>query len=387
MDPMQAERIQTDAAFHQLREEWNALLRESSSDSVFLTWEWLYTWWRHLAGGRRLAIVTLRDGGELIAIAPLCLRPPRPVRLLPFRSLEFLGTGFVGSDYLDFIIRRGREEVALEAIERFLRAERYMLELSQVRRGGSHASRVAARLAGNGWTLSATATNVCPYVSLAGHTITSYLATLSSQHRYNYQRRKKNLAKTFAVRFEAAAVESEREQALDVLLHLHDLRWQQRGEASDAFHLPALVSFHREFTRLALERGWLRLFVLWLDDQPAAALYGFRYGSIFSFYQSGFDPAFSRYSVGLVMMGMAIEKAIEEGAAEYDMLHGSEEYKFHWAREVRELERLQLFPPRFRGLAARKSIEFSRVAGRMARQVLPKTFVNRLSLRLGLGTS
>ncbi len=384
---MKAERIQTDAGFQQLREEWNALLCDSSASCVFLSWEWMYAWWRHLGGARRLSLVALRDGNELIAIAPLCLRPPRITRLLPFRSLEFLGTGFVGSDYLDLIVRHGREEEALDALERFLRGERQMLEMSQVQRGNSFASRLAARLAGGGWTLASRVSGVCPYVSLAGHTRDSYLASLGSQHRYNYQRRLKNLSRNFAVRFAAATVEPEREKALNLLLHLHELRWRQRGEASDAFHLPALVRFHQEFTRMALERGWLRLFVLWLNDQPAAAIYGLRFGPTFSFYQSGFDPAFSRFSVGLVTMGMAIEHAIDEGAAEYDMLHGAEEYKFHWARDVRELERLQLFPPRFRGLATRKSVELSRLASRIARQMLPRTVVNRLSLRQGLGLS
>src|SRR5207245_43184 len=83
----------------------------------------------------------------------------------------------------------------------------------------------------------------------------------------------------------------------------------------------------------APDRGWLRLSELRLDGRPAASLYGFRYRDTFSFYQSGFDPAYARDSVGLVTMGLAIRSAIEEGAAEYDLLHGDEAYKFQWARE------------------------------------------------------
>jgi hypothetical protein len=49
-------------------------------------------------------------------------------------------------------------------------------------------------------------------------------------------------------------------------------------------------------------------------------------------------------------MGLAIQKAIEEGVGEYDFLHGNEAYKSHWAKESRDLVRLNLYPPGVRGL-------------------------------------
>src|SRR4029079_12983464 len=106
---------------------------------------------------------------------------------------------------------------------------------------------------------------------------------------------------------------------------------------SEAFQDAQTVAFHREFVHLAAAEGWLRILVMRIGDVPAAALYGLRYGDVFYFYQSGFDPERSRQSVGLVMMGLAIRSAIEEGVAEYDFLHGTEEYKYHWAPNTREI--------------------------------------------------
>jgi CelD/BcsL family acetyltransferase involved in cellulose biosynthesis len=71
-------------------------------------------------------------------------------------------------------------------------------------------------------------------------------------------------------------------------------------------------------------------------------------------------------------MGLAIKAAIEEGVAEYDFLHGDEEYKFHWASEVRDLGRLELYPPHARGRIYRRAIDFNRAARRMAKRVLTK---------------
>src|SRR5712691_3966287 len=100
--------IGTAEEFFKLRDEWNALLESSASPCVFLTHEWLSTWWKHLSEGRKLAILSARAGGKLIGILPLTIRAPQYARMIP-RVAEFIGSGVIGSDYLDAIIERGRE--------------------------------------------------------------------------------------------------------------------------------------------------------------------------------------------------------------------------------------------------------------------------------------
>src|SRR5262245_8253506 len=54
--------------FDAMRDEWSALLQRSSSDCVFLTHEWLSTWWQHLSEGRKLQVVVAREGARLVGI-------------------------------------------------------------------------------------------------------------------------------------------------------------------------------------------------------------------------------------------------------------------------------------------------------------------------------
>src|SRR5437867_7030779 len=145
--------------FADLRREWNDLLRASSSDCLFLTWEWLYTWWKHLAEERKLFLLLVRSGEELLAIAPLAVNSNTLVRLFPLRALEFLGTGSVGSDYLDLIVRRGRERLALDVLCDFLRGEKFILKLAQVKKGYSLASQLARGLKERGWSHLEAVTN------------------------------------------------------------------------------------------------------------------------------------------------------------------------------------------------------------------------------------
>ena len=331
--------------FAELRSEWNDLLANSRADCLFLTWEWLHTWWSHLGAGRRLFIVTVRCDSKLVGIAPLTISRVSFSR----RLLEFAGTGSIGSDYLDFIVDPTCESAALRAMTEFLADTGFALRLPSVKDDSVVASLFADNLSDFGWRFRKVAMQVCPFINLANHSWDSYLGTLGSSHRYNFKRRLRNLEKTYCVRFE------ETGDALQHVVDLHLRRWSERG-GSDGFHEDRLLAFHQEFSGLAREKGWLRLRVLSLDGHPAAAFYGFRYRDKYCFYQSGFDQAFLPQSVGLVTIGLTIKEAIEEGAAEYDLLHGDESYKFLWASEVRPLSRIELYPPGVIGRIHRDSV-------------------------------
>src|SRR2546430_6136020 len=266
---MVIERIEDPAAFQALREEWDELLAASLADSFFLTWEWLHAWWTHLAGDRKLFILVAREGGRLVAIAPLSLCARRVARVVPLRSVEFLGADRLSSDYLDVIVRRGWEAEAIPALARYLANARLALEMASVRRAGCAAaapSRAPTQRRRRMWEIP---TAVCPFIDLSGHTWESYLGTLESKPRSDFLRLLKNLTKKFSVRLEHAGSEHQRREFMAHLVRLHNLRPQNLG-GSDALHTADLVAFHDEVSRLTLERGWLRLFVLWLDGQPVA---------------------------------------------------------------------------------------------------------------------
>lgn len=333
--------VDSDWGFTALGSEWNSLLLASEASSPFLTWEWLHSWWRHLSRPSRLRMLTVRDGGELIAVAPF--RLTSGIAHLP--SLEMLGAGEAGSDYLDVIVRSGWEAQALHVIEQFVVSQNMALRMTHL--GGSTAAeQLATRLKGRRWASVTTPGGTCPYIPLAGQTWDSYLATLGPSHRANVRRRVRALEQKFDLRFERVSDERERREALERLATYHARRFDARGTA---FRTTSLRAFHDEATRRLLDRGWLRMFTLRLNDVPVAVMYGFLFDRTFYFYQHGFDDSYQQYSIGLVLMALSIRAAIEEGARAFDMLWGTEPYKFLWARDVRELRNIHLFPPHLGG--------------------------------------
>ena len=134
--------------------------RDSASDCPFLTWEWLHTWWTHLGGSSRLRIAAVRAGQELVALAPFRITKSR-VALLS--RVDMLGTGEAGSDYLDVIVRRGREAEASAALAQFATSENTTLRFDHLP-PTSMAGELARQLSGEGWASVSAADGTCPFI-------------------------------------------------------------------------------------------------------------------------------------------------------------------------------------------------------------------------------
>src|SRR5262249_50204950 len=156
--------------FARLRGEWNNVLCDSNADGVFLTWEWMHSWWVHLTPKSKLHIVTVRSDGSLVAIAPLIVSWPGLTAMHPCRVLEFIGSGVVGSDYLDFIVRRGWERPVFQKLRRYFSETALTLRLERLQHGCNRVQEFASGLAEESWTVKERKAWVCPYIDIAGQT-------------------------------------------------------------------------------------------------------------------------------------------------------------------------------------------------------------------------
>jgi CelD/BcsL family acetyltransferase involved in cellulose biosynthesis len=260
--------------------------------------------------------------------------------------LEFLGVT-AGADYLDVIVRAGDEDVAVQALARWLETEQPALHLDHLPPSPA-AARLREELERSGWTAIESSPDVCPFIELSGQSWDSYLSSVGSSHRANVRRRLRALESRFDVRFTPVVSDEARRRALDGLFAFHDQRWASCG-GSSAFCTAALRAFHHDLTRSALAGGWLRMYALSLDGTLVGTMYGFaRHGRVY-FFQHGSDAAYAGYSLGIVLMAMTVRAAISEGMREFDLLYGHEAYKKLWTRRERPLGRLALFPPRLLG--------------------------------------
>lgn len=377
--------IRSDAGLAALKEEWDALQLESAAPNPFLTWGWISAWWRHFGGGKRLEVVTIRNDGALIGIAPFYVET---IRLLgiPFRRLALLGDGGVGSDHLDLISLKGMEATVAAAVAQFWKESDPEWDFAQLRgfaEGSSSLSTFMKEIGGE-WAIEAEEEEVCPYLPL-DPTWDDYLKKLSGSMRYTIRRKIRNLEKEYAVELlllEEAALGRE---AMERLIDLHEKRWSAQG-GSAAFISEAKVPFHRETSAYFFEKGIAKLFFLNVNGEAVASLYGFSMGGKFFYYQAGFDPAWGDWSVGMVLMAKSIEAAINRGWSEFDFLRGPEAYKLHWTSSRRKIWKIWLYPPRFRSALYRKLFHLKQRAKRAAKDFLPGEWVKKMQASRGSGS-
>ncbi|HEY8202703.1 MAG TPA: GNAT family N-acetyltransferase [Actinomycetota bacterium] len=320
-----------------LGEEWRELAGRTGN--VFATWEWASIWWRHFGGGHRPLITSCRTtDGRLVAILPFYLWSSRPLRIL-----RFIGHG-PGDQLGPVCALQDRDEVAKATGRALARlpwsifvGEHLPVEASWSERLGAE---VIAR-DGN------------PLLRASSGGWDGFLAAQSAHFRKRLRWQERQLARHHRVAYRLVQDGEQLPAALDTLFRLHQLRWPP---GSSAFQPRA--AFHREFAAMALERGWLRLWILELDGQPAAALYGFRFGAVESHYQGGRDPVFDRLSLGFVLLAHAIRQALDDGVAEYRFLHGHDAYKYRFADDDPGLETITLT----RGMAGRAALSAARSA-------------------------
>ena len=95
--------------------------------------------------------------------------------------------------------------------------------------------------------------------------------------------------------------------------------------------------FFRSMSRRMAEVGVLRLYFMEFEGAAVAASLCFDYASSRLLYNSGYDPDYGYYSVGLLLNALCLREAIEQGLEYFDFLRGSETYKQHLGGTPRNL--------------------------------------------------
>jgi CelD/BcsL family acetyltransferase involved in cellulose biosynthesis len=224
--------------------------------------------------------------------------------------------------------------------------------------------------------------SVLPFIELSGLDWDRYLAGRSRSLRSQVGRKLRSLRKEHDVRFRRTLRTEEVAGDLAILFRLHDARWAERPQGS-GFSDPEVRAFHVEFAKAALTRGWLRFTAMEVDGAPIAALYGWLIGGRWSYYQAGFDPAWSRHSPGFLLLAETIRQAIEERVSEYDMLLGEEPFKRRFTTSERRVCTVFLAPRGHRAHLAAAAGARLRRGWRMLPSG-PRARARRLAARLGV---
>jgi CelD/BcsL family acetyltransferase involved in cellulose biosynthesis len=325
-------------------DEWDALLAGSASNVVFLTRQWLATWWRHFGaeGDCTLHLLVLRDeGGALAGIAPLFVarEPLPPVKVYrrgeqrperegePARVVQLVG-GIDVADYLDVIAPAERIEQVWASVLDYLlerRGEWDAIDFHSLPEW-SPSREVLPRVAeARGLRFDVFPEDVCPVIDLPEEWNT-YLMSLRKKDRHELRRKVRKLEGREDSHWYLVPPSDPEgiERAMNVFLDLH----RQSGADKAHFMDSQMEAYFRDMASELLPTGWLDLAILEMDGQPASAYFSYNYGDRLYLYNSGYSPRFASYSAGVALLAYRIHKAIIQKLHCFDFLRGDEEYKY-----------------------------------------------------------
>jgi CelD/BcsL family acetyltransferase involved in cellulose biosynthesis len=319
--------------------EWNALLSESVSDVPFLRYEYLNAWWSTHGGGEwpeaELALVSARENGRLVGIAPLFLTENDGRR-----ALMLLGSIEI-SDYLDLIVRA-------EDLSRFLSGT-----LDCLASGSASAwsaidwynlpdnsptlPALEAESAKHGWNFSQEPFRPALYVPLPGD-FEKYLAGIDKKQRHEIRRKMRRAeSNEQSIRWYIVTDEATLDDEAEACCHL-----MAQDPAKQAFLTQTMRTQMKTMIHAAFKAGWLQLAFLEVDGQKAAGYLNFDYGNRIWVYNSGLDFDFGELSPGWVLLGHLLQWANENGRSEFDFMRGDENYKYKFGGIKRDVLRVKI---------------------------------------------
>jgi CelD/BcsL family acetyltransferase involved in cellulose biosynthesis len=323
------------SAFGSLQHEWNDLLVASRANSIFLRWEWIDAWRKTVGTDIEPLLVVLRDQtGRLAGLGAFYRTRSHLVGTIPYRALRILGDLDSGAEYQDWILRQDVEHAAIEALGAALaRLNGWDWAWFPYVATWTGAHDRLFRAATSSQLLIQEKSAEFSELELPA-TYQQYLASLSGNARSMLKRRAQQIMKAPGMRFTCCSREEERGAYLDALFELHARRWTAAGLPGSFVRRPAMTEFYREFSRIALERNWLRIFALRDGDRFTAIQFGYVYNGTFYQLQEGFEPE-GPEGIGNVLRSHVIQSCIAEGVRSYDFLGGYTEHKRRWGARLR----------------------------------------------------
>jgi CelD/BcsL family acetyltransferase involved in cellulose biosynthesis len=293
---------------------WDELVLAMARPSPFLLHEWLGAWWRHHGAQHALQVQLAHRGDRLVGALPLFAERRRGVRVARFVG----GADAALADVL--VAPREDPAVAAGLAARAAGEANDLADLAGLPAG----SRLAAALGPRRLALVPRAD--APVLDLSGDWEAVYAARVSAKHRKAQRRNRRRLAELGTLEAALAHTPADVGRALDDAFALHALRWRDRPDGS-GFASTAGSAFQREALLALAAQDVVRVATLRLDGRPLAFVAFFLLAGRMVLHRLAFDPAYARFSPGVLALHDALAAAAADGVRRVEFLGGSEPYK------------------------------------------------------------
>ena len=311
----------------ELEAMWRTL-EERADISFYLSWAWIGAWVAE--AGMPDHVLVGRSGEEIVSLALLRRGVQRRHGFVRSRTLYLHETGdeekdIIFIEYNGFLTDRRFGRLEPQGLA-FLRSVGGFdeVQLGGMAEDGYEAVRTA------GFRTSVHALKTTAFVDLEAIRAGGgdYLATISSNTRYQVRRALKIYESRGPVRLEPARDVAEALAFFDELGTLHARAWEQRGEGGGAWRFPFLIAFHRRLIEENFASGGIDIVRISCGGTAIGYIHCLVREGWYGSYLSGFAyEADNKVKPGLVSFYLYIEERLKSGAKVLDFLAGDHRYK------------------------------------------------------------
>ena len=297
--------------FLALRESWTELLLNSSANPLFMSWEWVFSWWSTWGSQLNLTLhlIVIFEGKELVGIAPLYSENIR--RFLPWlgSSAQFIGnhwekTATVRSEYISPIICNKDSVAITEYLVDVIKNNQSIVTIAipdsciSIK---NHQMNLMKRLKDTQLFTRVLRSKNYGYKLFTGAPITEYTKSLGRSTRASYFN-KLDKAKSIGLIYKES--ELPHPNFITVLNAFHELRWGKEVFDKKAFR------FQLTLSALLESSAHLHFFnsVIMHDNEVVSCSYNLVANNVVYNIQSGFREDFGQaISLGKLNFGFLIK--------------------------------------------------------------------------------
>jgi CelD/BcsL family acetyltransferase involved in cellulose biosynthesis len=335
-----------------MRAAWQELFEASPHAAPYLSPGWALVWWKHfggrqgpgpLAGRARPRAIAVREGGQLVGLAPL-LETRVGLGSASIRTL--VGIGQETADYGGVLLGPEPERVApvlLDALDAELRGGRTIYDATRLAPDDPWAAALEACDGTGGRRARAVQQEAYPYLDLAA--MDDPVRSVSKLLKRNDVRRRwRRLDEAHGATFTYHRPGHARED-LATFLRLHDQRWATKDHPpAGLFAPPAGRAFLADAVEELDAAGLLRISFVHAGGEAIVGRFGFEHRGIYHGVKSGWDPAFASFGPGHLVVGKILEHAAERGLVGFDFMRGAGDHKAAWTDQERSVPYLVVGP-------------------------------------------
>jgi CelD/BcsL family acetyltransferase involved in cellulose biosynthesis len=344
---------------------------------------WMLSCWRHTVSGKaELRTVIVRDGDELVGLAPYFVQLHR----LGLAEYRVLGAGV--SHRIGPIARAGREDEVAAALAQTLGEadpgpSSFLLE-------GVDGAGPWPDLMRRSWpgrlrpSLRTTYTMHAPTLSLEGD-FEEWYESHSANFRQKMRQKRRQMEKRGGeIRMVTEPEEAQR--VLDSMIRQHRERWSARGLEGSLQH--GMEEHLRAVVPALLPEQRARLWSIFVDGEAVCTHVFFTAGREVASWGGGFEPEWASVSPAQLVILAAVEDAFRRQERRLDWGGGVLDYKLRFANGDDPVEWVALFPKNVRYPLTRAQLmpKAARLGARKLYRRLPEPARDRLEAARRRGT-